>query len=328
MAENTGIEWATHTFNPWVGCTKVSPACDNCYAERWAERFGEDVWGAGKQRRKTTTSNWNQPLKWARQARETGDRPRVFCASLADVFDNEVPPHWRDELFELIRQTPELDWLLLTKRIGNAQAMLPDDWGYGYPNVWLGATIVTQDEADRDVAKLLATPATVRFVSAEPLLGPIDFNALTDGPDNLNGLSGLRENPFGATVERRYGAAIDCVIVGGESGPNARPMAPQWVRDIRDQCVEAGSTFFFKQWGEWMPLFEPGSNPEITQPADTLSTHLPDGTSMFWVGKKHAGNLIDGERWQQVPDGSKAREAAAIAANTSTHIAMTGHEQQ
>lgn len=182
MAENTKIEWAHHTFNPWVGCTKVSPACDHCYAEAWAKRTGNGhLWNDGE-RRRTSEATWRLPLKWNREAEERGIRYRVFCASLADVFDNVVPDEWRGDLLRLIRQTPHLDWLLLTKRIGNARHMLERTLSAGHlwhwPNVWLGITVVNQDEADRDVPKLLSTPARVRFLSLEPLLGPVDLTSI------------------------------------------------------------------------------------------------------------------------------------------------------
>lgn len=227
MAENTKIAWATHTFNPWLGCSRVSPACDHCYAAEWAKRTGHpELWEG--ERRRTTEANWRLPLKWDAESARTGDRQLVFCASLADVFDNVVPDAWRADLFELIRRTPNLDWLLLTKRIGLAIGMLPDDWNEGYPNVWLGATVVTQNEVDRDVPKLLATPARVRFLSIEPMLGPI-----TLADDEANFLAGLRR--------------INWVICGGESGGHARHLPAYWARDLRNQCATNGTAFFMKQ---------------------------------------------------------------------------------
>lgn len=198
MAENTAIEWADHTFNPWTGCTKVSPGCDHCYAEAWAKRSGTVRWGASEPRRRTTAANWRLPIKWNAQAEREGRRFRVFCSSLADVFDNAVPEAWRVDMLRLIAETPNLDWLLLTKRIGNAYTMMVEAFRAGWPghgglwdrwpelfrNVWLGATVVDQAEADRDVPKLLAVPARVRFLSIEPMLGPISF-------EGLFGLSGF-----------------------------------------------------------------------------------------------------------------------------------------
>jgi len=248
MAENSKIEWCHHTFNPWTGCTKIGPGCDHCYAEGWAKRSGIVQWGPGAERRRTSEANWRQPVKWNAEAERLGVRYRVFCASLADVFDNAVPVEWRRDLFDLIERTPHLDWLLVTKRIGNVRQMIPDRWSVCMPpNLWLGITVVNQAEADRDIPKLLATPAVVRFLSMEPLLGAVDltdiccnrgestedhFSALFDPDDDVN----EDGTPF------RY---VDWVIVGGESGPGARPMHPQWARDLRDQCVAAGVPFLF-----------------------------------------------------------------------------------
>ncbi len=202
--KNSNIEWTDHTFNPWIGCTKVSPGCDNCYAEqRMDKRLHVVNWGPGQTRKRTSVANWREPLKWERNHAaffaEHGRRQRVFCASLADVFDNEVDPQWRADFFSLIAATPNLDWQLLTKRIGNADWMLDaatdgiDFWGDGgrqmsrdyfsnqpWPHVWIGASIVNQAEADRDIPKLLAVPAAKRFLSMEPLLGPVDLGAWLD----------------------------------------------------------------------------------------------------------------------------------------------------
>ena len=188
MAENSKIEWCDSTFNPWIGCTNVGPGCDHCYAEALMDKRWRRVqWGIGKPRERTSAANWKQPLLWEKEhdafALMHGRRRRVFCASLADVFDNQAPAAWRAELFALIGLTPHLDWLLLTKRIGNVKQMLeqpgmPKD---GMPsNVWLGATVVNQEEADRDIPKLLAVPARVRFLSIEPMLGPICIERATD----------------------------------------------------------------------------------------------------------------------------------------------------
>lgn len=264
----TTIEWTAtvlpdgtslpgYTFNPWIGCTKVSPGCDNCYAENQNGfyKWNPAGWGPHADRKRTSASYWRQPLKWNREAEASGIRRKVFCASLADVFDNHksIDEQWRLDLWRMIRVTPALDWLLLTKRPQNIAKMLPDSygespWGDGWPNVWLGTTAENQEEADRRIPILLATPAAVWFVSAEPLLGPIDFNALADGYENLNGLSGLRENPFGDIVERRYGSKLDWVIVGGESGraPRDNDFLAN-ARAIRDQCQSAGVAFFGKQ---------------------------------------------------------------------------------
>lgn len=227
MAEQTAISWADATFNPWIGCTRVSPGCDHCYAARDNERRKwVDGWGAGVPRRRTKT--WGDPKKWDRQAVTTGYRPRVFCASLADVFDNEVEQEWRDDLWQLLRETPNLRWMLLTKRIGNAPKMLPPDWPF--PHVGLMATMVNQEEWDRDYRKLKGIQAAWHGVSAEPLLGPIDM-----GPMTFH---------FGP---------VDWMITGGESGAKHRYTNPEWVRSIRDQCESLGIAFHHKQWGGVRP---------------------------------------------------------------------------
>lgn len=219
MAEQSAISWTDATFNPWIGCTKVSTgalgACELCYAERDNKRRGwVPGWGHGVPRRRTKT--WGDPIKWNRKATETGQRPRVFCASLADVFDNEVEQSWRDDLWQLLCDTPNLRWLLLTKRIGNAPEMLPLDWPF--PNAGLMAT---QQEWDRDFHKLMAIPATWHGVSAEPLLGHIDI--------------GL--------------ARPDWIITSGESGSGFRPLDMDAVRSLRDQCARNGVAFHHKQNG-------------------------------------------------------------------------------
>jgi protein gp37 len=223
MAENSAIEWTDHTFNPWIGCTKVSPACDNCYAETLMDaRYGRVRWGPGEDRSRTAPSTWRQPLKWNKQALATGGRPFVFCASLADVFDNEVDPAWRRDLFALIEATPHLVWLLLTKRIGNVLKMTG---GVLPVNAAIGATMASQLEYDRDRMKLAEVKAIARplftFGSFEPLLGPII----------------LDQN------------APDWIIVGGESGANARPMDLAWARSLQSQAADLDRVFNFKQVG-------------------------------------------------------------------------------
>lgn len=241
MAENSSIEWCHHTFNPWIGCTKVSPACDNCYAEDWDKRYnGGEHWGPKAPRRRTSEANWRKPLKWNKEAEKNGVRYRVFCASLADVFDNKVDPEWRRDLWELIKATPNLDWLLLTKRPQNIMRFLPDDYGVDkYPNVWLGTTVENQDEASRRIPHLLDIPAAVRFLSMEPLLGEVDLSQVLPkiggGEERLDYISALDEG-------------IDWVITGGESGSHFRSADPDWFRSLRDQCAARETAFLFKQW--------------------------------------------------------------------------------
>ena len=226
MAENSKIEWTDHTFNPWIGCQNVSPGCDHCYAEALTNRYGWTEWGPHGVRKRTSEANWRKPLQWARAA--NGIRPRVFCASLADVFDNRAPGVAREELFGLIRATPELDWLLLTKRPQNIVKMLPADWADGYPNVWLGTTCEDQERYDLRWPILRDIKAAVRFISYEPAIGPLRLH--TEGP-----------HP-------------DWLICGGESGPGARFMEPDWARWIMIDCLRAGVSFFMKQMTGKKPI--------------------------------------------------------------------------
>lgn len=328
--KNTKIEWADHTFNPWIGCTKISPACDNCYAAVSTPARTKSIqWGAGQPRVRTSAQNWKQPRQWNKQAGilqhawehgialHGGDealclangflkpqRPRVFCASLADVFDNQVPDDWRTDLFNLISSTPNLDWLLLTKRVGNVGNMLPVpfDFDKHYPNVWLGATICNQEEADRDIKKLLTVPAAKRFLSIEPMLGAID---LTD----LSTATGEQWNALKCAPHDIPCTTIDWVIVGGESGRNARPLHPKWVRSLRNQCNTAGVPFFFKQWGEWIaasqadcPVEPPLSRAQWADGAEFKPGDGQRGQELFCrVGKKAAGRLFDGYEHNYLP---------------------------
>ena len=318
MTENSKIEWTDHTFNPWEGCLKVSPGCDHCYAETRNARFGGGQavnWGPGAPRRRTSPATWAMPHRWNAQAdafmTQHGRRQRVFCASLADVFDNAVDPQWRADLFALIRDTPNLDWLLLTKRIGNVPAMVAIIPGWLPDNVWLGATITNQSEADRDIPKLLAVPARVRFLSMEPLLGPVDLERPRPGRDLDQGGGSKICQPW------LIQSGIHWVIVGGESGPGARPMSIQWARELRDQCVNAGVPFLFKQWGEWAPAGSyPSEAPGKFAFGDykhererfVRTEHYPRAFTAFGarcilerVGKKAAGRQLDGRTWDETP---------------------------
>ena len=224
MGEHSGISWTDATFNPWWGCTKVSPACKNCYADTWARRTGASLWGDAAPRRFFGDKHWAEPLRWNAAAEKAGVRRRVFCASMADVFEarGELDPH-RERLWRLIEATPHLDWLLLTKRPENIAKML----GTATPNVWLGTTVENEEMAEKRVPALLSNPATVHFLSCEPLLGPLDLRPWLVSDTH-----------------------VSWVLVGGESGGGARPMQPAWALDIRDQCMAAEVPFHFKQWGE------------------------------------------------------------------------------
>lgn len=251
MAENSSIEWTHHTFNPWIGCTKVSAACDHCYAEAWDHRFGGERWGPKSARTRTSPANWRKPLAWNRQAAERGTRYRVFCASLADVFDNHrsIERAWRLDLWALIESTPDLDWLLLTKRPQNIHKLIPEWAEGGAPrNVWLGTTAENTQEARRRIPHLLRIPATVHFLSCEPLLGAIDLTrflklACWDCDPEASAIC-----PPGWCLSERPSRRINWVIAGGESGTQYRPADPAWFRSLRDQCAAAGVPFLFKQW--------------------------------------------------------------------------------
>lgn len=324
MSDNTKIEWCDSTFNPWIGCTKVGPGCDHCYAEADFDlRRHRAKWGPGNPRSRTSPENWKKPMQWDRQHDEFfaahGRRRRVFCASLADVFDNEVPEHWRADLFTLIDATPNLDWLILTKRIGNAERMMVEatralrscDPGRAIlHNVWIGATVVNQEEADRDIPKLLATPARVRWLSMEPLLGPVDLrrhlwkccgNLIPGHPGD--GWMQPPDAPECCNYPEPSG--LDWVVVGGESGTNARPMSPDWARGLRDQCAAAGVPMLFKQWGEWLPMLGQAEGVQVGKKTET-----PDGWVMGWAGKKHAGRLLDSKLHDGYPACEHFKEKA------------------
>jgi protein gp37 len=319
MGKETEISWTHHTFNPWIGCQKVSPACANCYAER--ETFvrierskGRELWGPNADRHRTSESNWKQPLSWDRAAKKAGERRRVFCASLADVFEDHpaIWPGWRADLGKMILDTPNLDWLLLTKRPENIYRMLPDFWinftrPYGLPkNVWLGTTVENQEMADKRIPELLKIDASARFLSCEPLLSPVDLSAFLGDRSCMNCgwrgfesdlLEGLEPCPrcYGehnpetgdfCIAEEGHGG-IDWVIGGGESGPGARFCPSDYARRLRDQCADAGVPFHWKQWGEFLP--------------DDQNPQVGAGRGGIKVGKKKAGRLLDGVEHNEFP---------------------------
>lgn len=388
MGQDSKIEWTDHTFNPWWGCTHVHEGCRHCYAETWAQRFGVK-WGPTGVRRVASEKQWAEPLKWNRLAQKAGVRAKVFCASMADVFEdtdiqlchqsapeikmwkmNEPNGHdwqWgagvvlddpssgvpltlddvRKRLFSLIDQTPWLDWQLVTKRPENIQRMTPayayhacetgdcphdrqsecasDDERKYRDNVWLLTSVSDQDSADKQIPDLLKCRALspVLGLSVEPLLGPIRLDRLNDGSngwiDCLGGVwghgfssnnqgDGTEEIPDGTTGNQ----IIDWVIVGGESGQHARPVHPEWVRSLRDQCAHV--PFFFKQWGEWAPLHgtsyphgdeeDEGPYPWTWISTDgelSQSGSRPDAV-MQKVGKTLAGRILDGRTWDEFPE--------------------------
>jgi protein gp37 len=465
MVDTTAISWTNATFNPWIGCTKVSEACRNCYAERdnAFRKWNGGTWGPSAPRKVTSEANWRKPLQWNHQAILDGVRRRVFTASLADVFDAEAPEDAQVRLFDLIEACDALDWLVLTKRPENAVEFYRARYGDGPipPNIWQGVSVENQAAADLRIPLLLQIPAKVRFLSMEPLLGPVDLGAwLGDTHENkeigrvdlLGGIrvsdldrrggarlargfdqggaslrevpagegdapretssrsgspagvaalqrpdsgrthhqpqerdrngqpagesgtrdseraghslaartaeweSGRREEPSGEADGRasagdpqaasggraveadrsglrcdgqdhlkdrsRSAPTIGWCIVGGESGPNARPSHPDWFRSIRAQCLAVGVPFHFKQWGEWKPF--PSNKvpmpPEAVAEMSALNPNTPtclvktDGTmvrpyaitdgpgyQMVRVGKKAAGRLLDGVEWNEFP---------------------------
>ena len=330
MGKDTKIEWAHHTFNPWRGCEKVSAGCKNCYAEVQSKRnpavLGE--WGPGGQRVPAAEKYWQLPVQWNKQAQQDGERRRVFCLSLGDVFEDrdELKP-WRLRLFMLIMDTPHLDWLLLTKRpelvmegISYSFATSPFmhpvgpwlyNWMQGEPpaNVFLGTSVENQATADSRLQWLLSIPAVRHFASMEPLLGPVDLTRIRV-TDEIFGfqhpMTGLPLKPLTVREQSAFDQpgnelpyCLDWVIVGGESGPKARPVHPAWVRSLQQQCQEAGVSFLFKQWGEWVPQGQlcggdyGRSGDQPWEPND--STHV------WRVGKTGAGRLLDGLLYDEVP---------------------------
>ncbi len=265
MAECTKIEWVDHTFNPWIGCTRISDACDNCYAAAMSRRRGWAVFEAGAPRHRTTAAYWRQPLVWNRKAEARGMRAKVFGPSLADPFDAEVSDEWRNDYVDLIERTPWLDYILLTKRPQIAakffaQRKVPD-------NLWPGITAENQKMLELRAPAILSIEAEVHVLSAEPLLGELDLTPWLPGP------------------VRERSRSISWVIAGGESGPKARPSTPRWFRSLRDQCAAASVPFFFKQWGEHAPADDRRS----------------DDAGMRKLGRKLAGARLDDREHRDSP---------------------------
>jgi len=318
MGIDTGIEWADHTANFWEGCTQISPACDHCYAKTRAERYGTVEWNGPPRR---VMAGFKVVRAAQRIAEQTGVKQFVFVNSLSDFFDNQADPQWRAEALHAMLAARGCVFLLLTKRIGNVEAMMQAtglDWARDLPNVWQGITVINQAEADRDIPKLLAAKTALNiprvFLSIEPMLGPIDLTPEADslyrrlsnwyGPDGFD--------PTGMQPEKTrmggYFPRVDWVICGGESGQGARPMHPDWARSLRDQCASAGVPWMFKQWGDYAPC-------EIKPPGWDWRAHhsvvLSDGTHLTGedvldhpedagaeiirkFGKHAAGRLLDG----------------------------------
>lgn len=389
MAETSAIEWTDATWNPITGCTLVSEGCRHCYAAQLAatrlknhpSRQGLARLNAAGEAKFTGEVRFNEqwladPLRWK--------RPRmIFVCAHGDLFHEDVPDEWIDRVFAVIALAPQHTFQVLTKRTKRMRRYFAHDGGFGrwgyieacareiisrrsgriaqgltlahfggsnLPNVWLGTSIEDQATADARIPDLLDTPAALRFVSAEPLLGPVDLTHIQDGVDDdfsdcgghpdphypidsvgwgrTDALTGYywstTQTPDGV-VDRAneqvviYQPTIDWVICGGESGPHARPMHPDWARSLRDQCVAAGVPFFFKQWGEWVSILDREQNdPDWRldygqRYADTQKTqrwlNLNGGSGfhgerfhvMGRVGKKFSGNVLDGKIWNQMP---------------------------
>lgn len=319
MAENSKIEWTDHTVNFWWGCEKVSPACAHCYAEGQAARFHPGHWGPGSLRWTRLTQARNEAIRYERKAVAQGRRFRVFTNSMSDFFeDRRDLDGARMEALDTIRQTPHLDWLILTKRperiiellwIAANQAhtlIYPPrgrdlhDWIHSWisagidgqvpANVWLGTTVENQEWADKRIPALLQVPAAVRFLSCEPLLGPVDLGGLILA-DRCGGVYPFPQLPSEFQTKRIDW--LDWVICGGESGPHARPMHPDWARGLRDQCAAVGVPFLFKQWGEFAPAL----------PEDNAANHEDkNAVVMHRLGKHAAGRLLDGVEHNGYPE--------------------------
>lgn len=322
---NTQIAWCDHTINWWWGCSKVSRACEHCYAEGMDARFHADDphWGPNAPRLLRVPNALEELARIRRRAIKTGERPRVFINSMSDFFeDRRDLDAARLVALHLMQQAPEVDFLLLTKRPENIKELiwramddlaakekgdsLPLHWllawfkGFPPPNVWLGTTAENQEWADKRIPELLKVPAAVRFLSIEPMLGPIDLGF-------LEACDHSRQSHADVGCWR----AIDWVICGGESGPHARPMHPEWARSLRDQCAAAGVPFFFKQWGEHAPIDQPwkqnnpadlGHNEQWLNLAGGQGFHGEQVWRMRRIGKEAAGRLLDGVEHSAFPE--------------------------
>jgi len=294
MSENSKIEWTHHTFNPWWGCVRVSPGCEHCYAETFSKRVGLKVWGATAERRFFGAKHWAEPYKWDKAAEKAGERHRVFCASMADVCEDHRDPRIqsmlngaRRELARLIENTPNLDWLLLTKRIENFRECFPVELftGHQYPkNIWPGTTCEDQPRYDARIRHLLELREfSRRFISYEPALGPIDFR--------MGGMSMpdyAEHNPL---------AKLDWLIYGGESGGNSRPNEVAWARSARKQCAQAGTAFLLKQLGA-VPLVEAGRQRywdwrHVQRPENKLFTEHERGLWRLHLNDRKGGDLSE-----------------------------------
>ena len=337
MADNTKIEWCDATWNPVTGCSVISPGCTNCYAMKLAgTRMKHHPSRAGLTNDSNAGPVWNgvvrlnegwldQPLKWSKPR-------RIFVCAHGDLFHEKVPDEWIDRIFAVMALAPQHTFMVLTKRAARMREYLahrarpdyisvaathqwdsdgdmpPEEWPL-LPNVWLGVSVEDQARADERIPHLLATPAAKRFISAEPLLGPIDLDAFLAGD-----LAEIFDPATRLSLKMLPPRRLNWAIAGGESGPNARPMHPDWARSLRDQCQMAGVAYFFKQWGEWEPRTE-WSGHLGSGRFETMRSVMLDGSKcpddvapqdigahrMARVGKKGAGRLLDALEWSEFP---------------------------
>jgi protein gp37 len=328
----TKIEWATHVWNPIVGCSVVSPGCTNCYAMKMAARLERITRAAPAGSTMAEVSNHyagtTQPSKagavWTGKVAMAPDhiltaplrwkKPRrIFVNSMGDLFHESVPDEWIDRVFAVMAMAPQHTFFILTKRAKRMRTYISDDRcisNVGYeakeiepelyrksevggcnwwplPNAWMGVSTERQQEADERIPHLLNTPAAVRFVSAEPLLGEVDLRHIRDSVGTFDALSSKLGIGYG--IDNAYARRIDWIIAGGESGPGARPMHPDWARSLRDQCAAANVPYFFKQWGEFLP------------DSQRMGVELPHNEFGIRVGKKRAGRLLDGKEHNAMP---------------------------
>ncbi len=342
MSDHTHIEWTDATWNPITGCSVVSSGCRHCYAMRLAgTRLRHHPSRAGLTREHSAGPIWTGEVRlneqWLDQPLHWRTPRRIFVCAHGDLFHPAVPHEWIDRVFAVMALAPQHQFQCLTKRPERMRAWVREERSFDVvlqhwknnrsgqntwhlSNVWLGVSIENQTTADERIPLLLQTPAAVRFVSAEPLLGPIDLRQSTYGMGS--------DRPSPTMQARQLGnptAGLDWVIAGGESGPGARPSHPDWFRSLREQCQAAGVAFFFKQWGEWAPVGPLYSDHDIDEHMAALDTYPDDDPRNYWItrggagwrpefgqpppgswamrrcGKRAAGRLLDGRTWSEYP---------------------------
>lgn len=357
MSDNTKIEWTDATWNPITGCSVVSPGCTNCYAMKLAgTRLRNHPSRAGLTQGTKAGPIWNGKVRfneqWLQQPMDWKRPRRVFVCAHGDLFHESVPFDWIDRVFAVIALSPQHTFQVLTKRADRMREYMTEDDGFGrwgyidgrarqiyerrmgrpfpsgkilvgpLPNVWLGVSAEDQRRADERIPLLLRTPAAVRWLSCEPLLGPIDLLSIPRGGTPLNGappqvgaFAQWQRQPMRAKLRD----GIDWLVAGGESGKSARPMHPDWVRSLRDQCAAAGTAFFFKQWGEWQVASVANGHHDGNMARNSARWVFPDGVTqkpsciregwaggepyaMAPVGKKISGCQLDGREHNDYPE--------------------------